>query len=76
MSKFNIEESPLTPFLKRLFLTCSGGPFIDGYLLVVIGPALVQLAPLLLLDAHWKGMARGSFPCRTFPGGCVFWRSD
>ncbi|MDF2874936.1 MAG: ygcS 2, partial [Sporomusa sp.] len=27
-----VEDSPLTPFLKRLTVYTSGGPFLDGYI--------------------------------------------
>lgn len=67
-----IDESPLTPFLKRLCLYCSGGPFLDGYILVIIGPALVQLAPHLHLDAYWSGMIGAASLAGLFAGGLLF----
>ena len=50
-----VEDSALTPFLKRLTVYSSGGPFLDGYVLVIIGIALIQLEPQLGLDAFWTG---------------------
>ncbi len=40
------------PFIAELCWRGSGGPFLDGYVLVIIGVALEQLTPLLHLDAE------------------------
>jgi putative MFS transporter len=45
----------MTPFLKRVTAFSSGGPFLDGYVLSVIGVALTQIGPDLGLDAAWTG---------------------
>ncbi|HWR44538.1 MFS transporter [Sporomusa sp.] len=67
-----IEDCAFTPFLKKLTLYCSGGPFLDGYILVIIGAALVQLGPQLKLDAYWSGMIGASSLAGLFIGGAVF----
>src|SRR5579863_9608822 len=67
-----VEESPLTPFLKRLTLYSSGGPFLDGYILVIIGIALMQLGPQLKLDNFWKGLIGASALVGLLVGGAVF----
>jgi putative MFS transporter len=67
-----VEESPLTPFLKRLTLYSSGGPFLDGYILVIIGIALMQLGPQLRLDTFWKGLVGASALVGVLVGGAVF----
>ena len=67
-----MEESPLTPFLKRLTLYSSGGPFLDGYILVIIGIALIQLGPQLKLDTFWKGLIGASALVGLLVGGAVF----
>ena len=51
-----VEDSPLTPFLTRLALYTSGGTFLDGYILVIIGIALMQWGAQLKLDAFRKGL--------------------
>lgn len=76
MSKLVIEESPLTPFLKRLCLYCGGGPFLDGYILVIIGAALVQLNPHLQLDAYWTGMIGAASLAGLFVGGLLGYLTD
>lgn len=55
-SKKMLDDVELTPFLKRMILFASGGPFLDGYVLVIIGVALTQLGPQLNLDAHWSAL--------------------
>jgi putative MFS transporter len=72
MSKSVIEECTFTPFLKKLTIYCSGGPFLDGYILVIIGAALVQLGPHLQLDAYWSGLIGASSLAGLFLGGLVF----
>lgn len=67
-----VEESPLTPFLKRLTLYSSGGPFLDGYVLVIIGIALIQLDPQLKLDNFWEGLIGASALVGVLVGGAAF----
>jgi Sugar (and other) transporter len=67
-----VEDSPLTPFLKRLTVYSSGGPFLDGYVLVIIGVALIQLEPHLALDAFWTGLIGASALVGLLLGGAVF----
>jgi len=67
-----VEESSLTPFLKRLTLYSSGGPFLDGYILVIIGIALIPLGPQLKLDTFWKGLIGASALVGLLVGGAVF----
>lgn len=55
-SKSLLEDTHITPFLKKLTVFCSGGSFLDGYILVIIGAALVQLGPQLHLNAYWTGL--------------------
>ncbi len=43
------------PFIAEL--CCSGGPFLDGYVLVIIGVALEQLT---LLQSLMNGLARSA----------------
>jgi putative MFS transporter len=64
-----VEESNFTPFLKRLTLYASGGPFLDGYILVIIGIALVQLDPQLKLGSFWEGLVGASALVGLMVGG-------
>ena len=42
MSVFDvIEHSPVSKFHRKLLLACCGGPFLDGYILSLIGIALI-----------------------------------
>ena len=67
-----VEDSPLTPFLKRLTVYASGGPFLDGYVLVIIGVALIQLEPQLGLDAFGAGLVGAAALVGLLLGGAVF----
>jgi Sugar phosphate permease len=67
-----VEEAHFSPFLKKLTVFCSGGPFLDGYILVIIGSALSQLAPELGLNSFWTGILGASSLLGLFIGGAVF----
>lgn len=59
-------------FNVRLSLFSSGGPFLDGYLLAIIGIALVQIGPRFHMSALWLGLIGASAIIGTFIGGIVF----
>ena len=67
-----VEDSPLTPFLKKLTVYTSGGPFLDGYILTIIGMALLQLTPQLQLDTFWTGMIGTAALIGLLVGGAIF----
>lgn len=71
-SKTTFDDFELTPFLKRMILFASGGPFLDGYVLVMIGVALTQLGPELNLDAHWHALAGAAALAGIFLGTSIF----
>lgn len=48
-----IDNARWTPFLKRVTFFSSGGSFLDGYVLAIIGVALTQLSPMLNLSTSW-----------------------
>jgi len=54
------EDAPLNKFHKRLAIYAGGGPFLDGYVLSIIGVALVQATPQLRLSASWQGLIGAS----------------
>lgn len=68
----SIEDHPYTPFLRKLTIYTSGGPFLDGYILVIIGVALIQLEPFLELDSFWLGMVGASALVGLLVGGFLF----
>ncbi len=51
-----LDDVAMSPFLMKVTAFSSGGTFLEGYVLGVIGVALVQLVPLLGIDAHWSGL--------------------
>ena len=46
----------ITPFVKKMMLVSGGGYFLDGFILVIIGLALIQLEKVLNLNAYWVGL--------------------
>ncbi|MEA4901391.1 MFS transporter [Desulfitobacterium sp.] len=67
-----LDDFELTPFLKKMILFASGGPFLDGYVLVIIGVALAQLGPQLNLDAHWSALVGAAALAGIFLGTALF----
>ncbi|QOX61887.1 MFS transporter [Anoxybacterium hadale] len=67
-----VEDAALTPYLRKVTLFCTGGPFLDGFVLVVISSALVQLGPVLNLDSHWTGLIGAASLVGLFVGGVFF----
>ena len=51
-----IDDVEMSPFLRKVVLFSSGGSFLDGYALSIIGVALVQLGPALGLTATDQAM--------------------
>ena len=71
-SQKTLDDFELTPFLKKMILFASGGPFLDGYVLVIIGVALAQLGPQLQLDAHWNALVGAAALAGIFIGTALF----
>lgn len=67
-----IDNSPLTPFHKKLTLIATGGVFIDGYILSIIGPALPLFAEQYQVDALWLGLIGASTLLGILLGGALF----
>ena len=67
----SFDQAPLNSFHKRLVVYSSGGPFLDGYVLSIIGMALVQATPQLQLNLFWEGMIGASALVGVFLGGFV-----
>lgn len=67
-----VDDAELSGFHVRLGIYSAGGPFLDGYILSIIGIALVQLTPQLHLSATWVGLIGASSLIGIFLGGAVF----
>ncbi|WP_028936514.1 MFS transporter [Pseudonocardia spinosispora] len=67
-----IDDAPLTSFHKKLTAYSSGGPFIDGYALTVIGIALISLAPSMGLSNAELGLVGAASLVGVFVGGLAF----
>lgn len=77
MSQHVLDDAPLSAFHKRLALFSSGGPFLDGYVLSIIGVAMVQIGPALGLSASAEGMVGASALVGIFLGAFVGgWLTD
>lgn len=61
-----------TPIHRKIMLWGSGGPFLDGYVLVIIGLALQQLTPELGLDSQWIGLVGAATLVGLFIGTALF----
>ncbi|WP_426995645.1 MFS transporter [Pseudarthrobacter sp. N5] len=73
----NVEDLPLNSFHKRLAVYSAGGPFLDGYVLSIIGVALVQATPQLELTVYWEGLIGASALVGIFFGGFLGgWLTD
>lgn len=68
----NFDDMEFTPLHRKIMLWGSGGPFLDGYVLVIIGLALQQLTPALQLDAQWIGLVGAATLAGLFIGTALF----
>lgn len=55
-----LDDAPLTTFHKKLALFSSGGPFLDGYVLSIIGVAMVQINDQWNLSSSEQGLIGAS----------------
>lgn len=62
----------MTPSLKKLILFGSGGPFLDGYVLVIVGTVLAQLKPELHLSEQWNALIGAAALAGIFFGTLIF----
>jgi putative MFS transporter len=65
----SIEDVPLNGFHQLLSVRTGGGWVLDGYVLSIIGVAMVQLAAALDLSGFWQGMVAASALIGIFAGG-------
>jgi putative MFS transporter len=67
--KLSIEDVPLNGFHQLLTVRSGGGWLLDGYVLSIIGVAMVQLSAALGLSSFWEGMVASSALIGIFFGG-------
>lgn len=48
----NLDDMPVTPFLRKVIAFSSGGPFLEGYVLSIVSVAFLQMQPELNIDNH------------------------
>ncbi|WP_265566316.1 MFS transporter [Streptomyces hygroscopicus] len=66
-----IDEAPMSRFHRKLALACSGGPLLDGYLLSIIGIALVGISDSLRLGSAATAMIGVAALVGMFFGGLI-----
>ena len=51
VAKKTMDDVAMTPFLRKISFFSSGGSFLNGYVLSLIGVALTQIVPMFNLTA-------------------------
>lgn len=73
----SIDDVPLNGFHQLMTLRAGGGWILDGYVLSIIGVAIVQFSDYLKLDSFWQGMIAASAMLGTFCSGFLGgWLTD
>jgi MFS transporter, putative metabolite transport protein len=71
------DDAPLSRFHKRLAIFTAGGPFLDGYILSIIGVAMVQLAPEFDMSPSTQGLVGAAALIGIFFGASLGgWATD
>ncbi|STZ75894.1 MFS transporter [Bergeriella denitrificans] len=68
-NNISIEDVGLNRFHRLLTLRSGGGWVMDGYILSIIGVALVAMSAELGIDGFWQGMIAASALFGIFAGG-------
>lgn len=72
-----IDDAPLTAFHKKLTVYSSGGPFIDGYAIAIIGFTWATMGKSFAVTATDKGLIAAAIMVGIFVGGGLFgWVTD
>ncbi|MDQ8704077.1 MFS transporter [Streptomyces sp. LHD-70] len=72
-----IDRQPYGRFHRKLFLLSSGGPFLDGFILSIIGVAIAGADKDLGLTTFLEGMVGAAALVGVLVGGVVFgWLTD
>ncbi|MGI5467027.1 MFS transporter [Streptomyces sp. CA-132043] len=72
MSIRAIDEAPLNTFHRKLTWACAGGPFLDGYLLSIIGVSLIGMSNELHLTTADESLIGAAALVGIFIGGLFF----
>ncbi|ORM72958.1 MFS transporter [Pantoea wallisii] len=76
-NNISIEDVPLNGFHQLMSIRAGGGWILDGYVLSIIGVAIVQFFQHLQLDTFWQGMVAASAMLGTFCSGFLGgWLTD
>lgn len=67
----SIEDVPLNRFHQLLTIRTGGGWLLDGYVLSIVGVAMVQLSSALQLTSFWQGMIAASALIGIFFGSLL-----
>ncbi|MBV9844658.1 MAG: MFS transporter [Kutzneria sp.] len=67
-----LDDAPHSRFHTRLTLQCSGGPFLDGYALSIIGVAMAGMTADLRLSEVSAGLVGAAALIGILVGGLVF----
>lgn len=67
----SLEDVPLNSFHKKLALYSSAAPFLDGYVLSIIGVVMLQISTALHLSPLEEGMVAASSLFGMFLGGFI-----
>lgn len=70
--KKQFDDVGFTSVHKKILLWGSGGPFLDGYVLVIIGIALESFRTEIALDAQWTGLVGAATLVGLFIGTALF----
>lgn len=68
VAKRTVDDVAMTPFLRKITFFSSGGSFLDGYVLALIGVALTQITPLFQLNELWSAAIGASVFLGIFVG--------
>ncbi|MCL1798272.1 MAG: MFS transporter [Eggerthellaceae bacterium] len=68
MATRTLDDVAMTRFLKKVTLFSSGGSFLDGYVLSLIGVALTQIVPHFDLSVAWGAAIGASVLAGIFVG--------
>jgi putative MFS transporter len=67
-----IDDAPVTRFHRKLLIACCGGPFLDGYIISLIGVALVGFIAEIPASPAELGLIGASGLIGIFFGATVF----
>ena len=70
-AKKTMDDVAMTPFLRKITFFSSGGSFLDGYVLSLIGVALTQIVPQFGLSDTWSAAIGASVLVGIFVGTIV-----